>query len=350
MIQPLLKLNNISSSYDFQPILKQLSLSIEPGEIAALLGPSGCGKTTVLRAIAGFVDLDSGDVSLNGEHLASAQHSMPPEHRGIGIVFQDYALFPHLSVFENLAFGLDALDTKRRKERVSDMLDLVGLTDKQDLYPHQLSGGQQQRVALARALAPRPSLLLLDEPFSNLDTELRQQLASEVRSILKRARISALIVTHDQREAFTVADKMGVLMGGEIQQWGTPSELFYQPSSLAVAKFVSPGTEVNVRLHDHRTIDTPFGLIKFDHPMVNPPETEAIWFVRPTDLCINLSKESSANIERVEFLGERTEYVVIAGQTKFIIAEPGIARFKEGDAVKISAAEHITPMLFSRPL
>ena len=348
MTQPLLQLNNVSCSYDAQPIIKQLSLNILPSEIVALLGPSGCGKTTVLRAIAGFVGLDAGDILINDEPVASAIHSLSPEQRGVGIVFQDYALFPHLSVYQNVAFGLDLLDNQSIKDRVSEMLELVDLTDKQHLYPHQLSGGQQQRVALARALAPRPSLLLLDEPFSNLDTELRHQLASEVRSILKRTGISALIVTHDQREAFTVADKMGVLMNGEIQQWGEAGELFYTPSNLAVAKFVSPGTEINAQILDHRTLDTPFGPLQFDHPIHYPANADVLWFVRPTDVRITASDQSAAYIERVEFLGEKTEYVVACKQAAIIIAEPGVARFATGDLVDITAAEHISPILFPK--
>jgi iron(III) transport system ATP-binding protein len=216
----LLTLTDVSKRYaaDQSPAVDGLSLSVEEGEIVALLGPSGCGKTTTLRLIAGFEAPDAGTVSLRGEVVAGPSRHVPPEARGVGIVFQDYALFPHLTVDDNVGFGLDRLDRSARWARIGDVLDLVGLEGFGGRYPHELSGGQQQRVAVARALAPAPALLLLDEPFSNLDADLRAQMRDDVEAILRNTGTTAVFVTHDQEEAFTLADRVGVLNRGRIEQ------------------------------------------------------------------------------------------------------------------------------------
>ncbi len=226
---------------DIQEIVHGISFSLDKGEIGCLLGPSGCGKTTVLRAIAGFEGVHDGRISLGGRELSHKGHTSPPEERQVGVVFQDYALFPHLSVADNVGFGLRKQPSSQRKARVRQLLDLVGLTNKGKLYPHELSGGQQQRVALARALAPQPDLLLLDEPFSNLDVELRERLAMEVRGILNELGTTAVLVTHDQHEAFAFAEHVGVMRDGEIMQWDTPYNLYHRPSSRFVADFIGQG-------------------------------------------------------------------------------------------------------------
>ena len=197
-------------------IVHGLSFSLSRGDIACLLGPSGCGKTTVLRAIAGFEPVTGGRIELGGREISRKGHTAAPETRQVGVVFQDYALFPHLTVAGNVGFGLRRLDAAARRARVDELLDLVGLGAQADKYPHELSGGQQQRIALARALAPRPDLLLLDEPFSNLDVDLRERLALEVRDILKELGTTAVLVTHDQHEAFAIADQIGVMHEGLI--------------------------------------------------------------------------------------------------------------------------------------
>jgi len=219
-----------------------LSLSLVHGEVGCLLGPSGCGKTTVLRAIAGFEPLQAGAVRLDGQLLSSPGRAVPPERRGIGMMFQDYALFPHLDVAANVGFGLARRPRREREARVAEVLELVGLPDRADAWPHELSGGQQQRVALARALAPSPALLLLDEPFSNLDIDTREHLAAELRSILRRTGTTALLVTHDQAEAFAMADAIGVMDRGRILQWADAATLYAHPRDPFVAGFIGRGS------------------------------------------------------------------------------------------------------------
>ncbi|RJF95000.1 ABC transporter ATP-binding protein [Noviherbaspirillum saxi] len=222
-------------------VVRGLSFSLARGEIGCLLGPSGCGKTTVLRAIAGFESVLAGSISLGGRELSNMRSTAAPETRHVGVVFQDYALFPHLSVWENIAFGLRKLPVTERKQRIDRLLSMIGLTAHARQYPHELSGGQQQRVALARALAPRPELLLLDEPFSNLDVDLRERLALEVRDILKELGTTAVLVTHDQHEAFAIADHIGVMHQGAIVQWDSAYNLYHRPKNRFVADFIGQG-------------------------------------------------------------------------------------------------------------
>jgi iron(III) transport system ATP-binding protein len=223
--------------------VERVSLGLRPGQIGVLIGPSGCGKTSLLRAVAGLERCAAGRVSIAGQTLsdAAAGVHLAPEQRHIGMVFQDYALFPHLSVADNVAFGIAGLDRQARAARVQQMLDLVGLGHAAQRAPHQLSGGQQQRVALARALAPKPRLLLLDEPFSSLDVDLRERLAHEVRQILKDSGTTALLVTHDQLEAFAVGDVIGVMHQGHLEQWDDAYTLYHRPASRFVAQFIGHG-------------------------------------------------------------------------------------------------------------
>lgn len=222
-------------------VVEDLSLQLSAGQIGCLLGASGCGKTTVLRAIAGFEPVRAGRMVLDGAVLADSARQLPPERRNVGMMFQDYALFPHLSVAANVAFGLRGRHRSQRAVRVAEMLALVGLESAAEAYPHELSGGQQQRVALARALAPRPGLLLLDEPFSNLDIHTRERLAQELRELLKATGTTALLVTHDQAEAFAMADRIGVMDRGRILQWDTAERLYRHPIDPVVAGFVGRG-------------------------------------------------------------------------------------------------------------
>lgn len=242
MSSELLKLDCVSLAYDtaegLLPVVQDLSLCLEKGNIGCLLGASGCGKTTVLRAIAGFEPLRGGLISLGDTVLSTVGSQIEPEHRHVGMMFQDYALFPHLSVEKNVAFGLRRWDKTKRHRRVQELLALTGLESSGRRYPHELSGGQQQRVALARALAPEPELLLLDEPFSNLDVDTRERLAFEVRDILKKTGHTAILVTHNQAEAFAIADRIGVMQHGRIVQWDTPYGLHSEPASDFVADFI----------------------------------------------------------------------------------------------------------------
>jgi iron(III) transport system ATP-binding protein len=231
------------SSQGVRAAVEQVSLALAPGQIGVLIGPSGCGKTSLLRAVAGLERPTAGRILLGGETLSDAQAGIhqPPEARRIGMVFQDYALFPHLSIADNVAFGLHRLPRAQRQQRVQDMLDLVGLAATAKRLPHQLSGGQQQRIALARALAPAPRLLLLDEPFSSLDVDLRGRLAQEVRAILKQTGTTALFVTHDQLEAFALGDVIGVMQHGLLDQWDSAYQLYHRPATRFVADFIGHG-------------------------------------------------------------------------------------------------------------
>ena len=224
-----------------KPAVANFSLSLAAGEIGVLIGPSGCGKTTLLRAVAGLELLQAGQIRLAGELVSSPDHNLAPEQRRVGMVFQDYALFPHMDVAANLGFGLQALNRAQRAVRIKEALELVGLEGAQKRYPHELSGGQQQRVALARALAPQPRLMLLDEPFSNLDEDLREHLAQEVRAILKAAGATALLVTHDQLEAFAIGDRIGVMDQGRLHQWDDAYTLYHRPATRFVADFIGHG-------------------------------------------------------------------------------------------------------------
>jgi iron(III) transport system ATP-binding protein len=242
---PLLSLQPVSVGYSRQTVVAELSLDLARGEIGCLLGASGCGKTTVLRAIAGFEPLRAGRILLNGREIAAAGTGLPPEARRIGMMFQDYALFPHLDAAANVGFGLRALAKQpakpSRAARVRELLDLVGLADRAGAYPHELSGGQQQRIALARALAPEPLLVLLDEPFSNLDVDIRGRLAEDTRRLLRAAGATALLVVHDQAEAFAIADRVGLMAEGRILQWDAPEALYASPAERRVAGFVGRG-------------------------------------------------------------------------------------------------------------
>ncbi len=246
---PYFSVQNLIVGYDDTIVVNGLSLVLEQGEIGCFLGYSGCGKTTALRAIAGLEQSRGGTIYLNNQRLtektARQSFAVAPAKRGMGMVFQDYALFGHLSVAKNIAFGLNKWSATDKKARVAEMLSLVELTEHADKRPNELSGGQQQRVALARALAPKPKLLLLDEPFSNLDVVLRESLAMNVRDILKRTNTTAILVTHDQNEAFALADKVGVMDKGRLVQWARPSELYHEPVSPFVAEFVGEGAMID---------------------------------------------------------------------------------------------------------
>ncbi len=236
-----LSIENVVIAYGDVQIINGVSFALKEGQIGCLLGPSGCGKSTLLRAIAGFEPLREGEIYINGELLASTERTVPPEERQFGMVFQDIALFPHLTIFENIAFGIKHWSKQEQRERVLYLLDLVGLSGFESRYPHSLSGGQQQRIALARAMAPKPRLLLMDEPFSGLDTKLREELVPEIRQILLQEKMSAILVTHDQLEAFAMADQVSVMNGGSIHQTGSAYSIYHKPDTRFVASFIGHG-------------------------------------------------------------------------------------------------------------
>ena len=285
------------------PAVDQVSLKAHQGCLLALLGPSGCGKTTLLRLIAGFESPDEGEVLLDGRSVAGTGGWIPPERRGVGMVFQDFALFPHLTVQRNIAFGLPAGDTSR----VREVIGLVGLEAIEHRYPHELSGGQQQRVALARALAPRPRIIVMDEPLSNLDLQLRLHLRHELRAILKAEGVTAVLVTHDQEEALSFADEVAVLREGRLEQVGPPEELYLKPATRFVAEFVTQANFLPARAAEGG-YDTEAG--HFPSLENAPTESAVDLMIRQEDLALDLHPSGPAVILDRHFLGRGYSYVI----------------------------------------
>lgn len=313
----MLAVDQLSISFDKQSIFDDVSFALEQGEIACLLGASGCGKTTLLRCIAGFETPNHGKITLNAQTIVDGKNSIAAHQRKIGMVFQDYALFPHLTVTQNIAFGIQHLSKSEQNARIDEMLSLIDLHSHKNSYPHELSGGQQQRVALVRALAPKPSLILLDEPFSNLDVELRSALTKEVRRLLKSQNVSAILVTHDQAEAFAMADHIGVLANGKLQQWATPETLYHTPATEQVAQFIGEGTLVKIDRHLDHAIECVFGTIAISTP--NPSATKAL--IRPHE--VKICKDNTGIMTTVndkDFRGGYWFYTLktAQGQTLFM--------------------------------
>ncbi|MEX2533990.1 MAG: ABC transporter ATP-binding protein [Trueperaceae bacterium] len=276
-----MKLDQLSKTYH-EPrhaAVESFDLEVQPGEIVALLGPSGCGKTTLLRLIAGFEEPDEGQVVIKGQKMSGPDTWIPPERRRLGFVFQNYALFPHMDVVTNVAFGLSGMPAAQRRERAREVIDLVGLTIFSRRYPGQLSGGQQQRVALARALAPQPDVILLDEPFSNLDAALRGATREEVRRILERTGTTTLLVTHDQEEAMTFADRLAVMRAGRLEQQGRPEDVYLKPRTAFVASFLGRTNLIRGQA-DGRSASTVLGTLLLDRPA----QGQVLLSVRPESL------------------------------------------------------------------
>ncbi len=302
----LLEVENLRHAYGRQEVVRGLSFSLADGAIGCLLGPSGCGKTTVLRCIAGFEAVREGTIRLSGALVSAPGMLVPPEKRRIGMVFQDYALFPHLTVEGNIAFGLHAAPGAEHAARVRELAGMAGLTAALDKYPHEISGGQQQRVALARALAPRPHLLLLDEPFSNLDVELRERLSLEVREIIKASGATAVLVTHDQQEAFAMADEIGILHQGRIQQWDSAYHLYHRPANRFVADFVGQGVFVPGRATDAGGLEIELGMLHGDSGGV----AELDVLLRPDDVVHDDAAPTKAEVLHKAFRGAEILYTL----------------------------------------
>lgn len=315
----LLELKHVSQSYAARRVLRDLSFVLNTGDIGCLLGPSGCGKTTVLRAIAGFEPITGGEIVLNGERVSAPGFIVPAERRRIGMVFQDYALFPHLNVAANVGFGLHGQPRAERNKRVEELLQTVGLEGSGKAYPHELSGGQQQRVALARALAPCPKLLLMDEPFSNLDVELRERLSLEVRDIIKQQGATAIIVTHDQHEAFAMGDMIGVMHDGEIQQWDKAYNLYHLPKNRFVADFVGKGVLLPGKVLDANQVEIELGTLYSKTPGACATEgcnegsnkgCEVEVLLRPDDIIHDDASPLLAQVEHKAFRGADILYTL----------------------------------------
>lgn len=308
------------------PTIDGISLGLAAGEIGVFIGPSGCGKTTLLRAVAGLEPLSAGQIHLGDTLVSRAGYALAPEQRRIGMVFQDYALFPHLTVGRNVAFGIHPLPKAQQSTRVAEVLSLVGLEGSAERYPHELSGGQQQRVALARALAPRPQLMLLDEPFSNLDVELRERLAHEVRGILKAAGATALFVTHDQLEAFAIGDRIGVMHGGRLHQWDDAYALYHRPATRFVADFIGHGVfapATLVRSATGVTAHTPLGelLDLQECPLPSAyPEGQCDVLLRADDIVHDDAAPVQAQIVRKAFRGSEFLYTLRLAQGLTVLA------------------------------
>jgi iron(III) transport system ATP-binding protein len=301
----LLEIQGLRQAYNGADIVRGLDFTLERGAIGCLLGPSGCGKTTVLRCIAGFEPLRAGRILLNGALVSGDGVMLAPEYRHIGMVFQDYALFPHLTVGENIAFALRTAPRVLRASRVRELAALTGLAGALRQYPHELSGGQQQRVALARALAPRPELLLLDEPFSNLDVDLRERLSLEVREIIKASGATAILVTHDQHEAFAMADDIGVMREGRIEQRDSAYNLYHRPANRFVADFVGQGVFLPARRLGARQVEIELGVIEGDIPS----EAGEI-LLRPDDVVHDDAAPIKAEVLHKAFRGAEILYTL----------------------------------------
>lgn len=303
-----LDVRKVSVELQHKKIVQNVSFQLESGRIASILGPSGCGKTILLRALAGFQSISNGEIFVHKKLLSKTGFKLAPEKRHIGMMFQDLALFPHLTVEQNIRFGLKTLSNNEKRTRTQQVLELTELNNLEKKYPHQLSGGQQQRVALARALAPQPEILLLDEPFSSLDPDLREQVATEVRKILKHENVTAILVTHDQHEAFAMADEIGVMKDGQIAQWDSAYNVYHQPKSRFVADFVGLGSMVPATVIDASTLDTEFGQVQgYLSPSLSAGE-EVDLLVRPDDIPHDDSSPITALVEEKRFRGAEFLY------------------------------------------
>jgi iron(III) transport system ATP-binding protein len=340
------------------PAVRGVSLGLRAGDIGVLIGPSGCGKTTLLRAVAGLEPVSGGKILLSARTVSERGHTEPAERRRIGMVFQDYALFPHMDVARNVGFGLAHWAKDQRQNRVREVLALVGLVGSEKRFPHELSGGQQQRVALARALAPKPDLLLLDEPFSNLDIDLRERLAQEVRSILKAAQATALLVTHDQLEAFAIGDVIGVMNEGQLHQWDDAYSLYHRPATRFVADFIGHGVFTPATLREVNgqvLLDTPIGTLSDVSECPLPAAFEGGQcdvLLRADDIVHDDNAPVKAQIVRKAFRGSEFLYTLRLASGDMLMAHvPSHHDHKLGEWIGIRAeVDHVVTFTRSCPV
>lgn len=339
----LLEAKNLFCGYGGEPVVQDVNFALRNGDIGCLLGPSGCGKSTILRALAGFLPLTDGEIRLQSQAISLPGKTLAPEKRRIGMVFQDYALFPHLSIADNVGFGLQKLSKTERRQKVTQLLTLVHLQDLADSYPHELSGGQQQRVALARALAPEPTLILLDEPFSNLDADLRRRLSLDVRDILKTLGISAIMVTHDQQEAFAMCDQVAVLQKGRIQQWDVPYNLYHEPANRFVASFVGQGGFIPGKALGPDAIESELGVIHGNRAYKWPANTLVDVLIRPDDIVHDPASKLCATVVEKTFAGTSTLYRFRCSETtEFEALFRSHQDFQIGESVPVRVeADHL---------
>jgi len=305
-----LELRNVAVALEGTPVLSDISIELESGDIACLLGPSGCGKTTLLRTIAGFERPVAGEVWIDGWRVSAPDLDTPVEKRRVGMVFQDYALFPHLSVRDNIAFGLQDLSRAQRQHRIDELSRMLEIKDLLTAFPHRLSGGQQQRVAIARAMAPRPQILLLDEPFASLDVELRESIAREIRQVLKQDGITAILVSHNQFEAFAMADEIGVMRAGQLLQWSTAFQLYHEPATAFVANFVGEGVFLPGEVSDARSVNTELGVLQGEHLHGYESGQTVSVLIRPDDVIHDDDSPFTARVVEKAFRGAEFMYTL----------------------------------------
>jgi len=307
---PLLQVKDIECRYRNQTVINKLSLHVNRGSLVCLLGSSGCGKTTVLRAIAGFEPVYHGKITMEDTLLSKPGFREPPERRKLGMVFQDYALFPHMNIYQNVSFGLRDKSSTDKKQTVERLLNLVGMGGFEKRFPHEMSGGQQQRIALARALAAQPEIILMDEPFSNLDVELRERLSIEIKDILKKEGITGILVTHHQDEAFALSDQIGVMHEGKILQWDTPANIYHEPANRFVADFIGQGVFLNGTMLEPDCLETEFGMLKGDRAYKWSKGERVELLIRPDDVVYDPESSIQGEIVQKAFKGAEILYTL----------------------------------------
>ncbi len=337
----LLELKNIECRYGSEVAVKNFSLRVREGSLVCLLGPSGCGKSTILRAIAGLEPIQNGNIIIDGNIVSCSTSMLPAEKRQLGMVFQDYALFPHMNVTDNICFGLRKESSTEKKQLSKEMIEIVGLQGLEQRYPHELSGGQQQRVALARALIVKPKLILMDEPFSNLDVELRERLSNDVRRILKEQGVTGILVTHDQAEAFAVADMIGVLYQHKLQQWDTAYNLYHDPSNRFVADFIGQGKFLRGVMQSHGKIETELGSFGGDRAYEWSAGTEVDVLVRPDDVLPDENSALRGIVTHKAFKGSEIVYTIALGDhSELLGAFPSHYDYSIGEKIGVSLDLH----------
>ncbi len=344
----ILELRSVSCAYDLsRPAIRNISFSIREGEILCLLGPSGCGKTTILRAIAGFEPVRSGQIFLSDRLVSSCAETVPTEERRVGMVFQEYALFPHLRVADNIAFGLHQLSRAERTSRVQEMLQLTGLEGLERRYPHELSGGQQQRVALSRALVQNPVLLLLDEPFSNLDPDMASRMRQDLHALLHRTKTTTILVTHDHDEAFAMADRIAVLNCGEIEQLDSPELIYHLPATWFVADFVGQADFITGQIQQG-VVRTELGA--FPNTIDGIEGAHVVVMIRPDDIHLIPNKSAEPRIVARQFRGSENLYTVQLPSGQVVHgSESSTSVYHEGTAVELRVSATHTVLFSAEP-
>jgi len=344
MVQSFFTVEDLTASYsDDATVVNDVSFVLSEGELGCLLGPSGCGKTTILRAISGFQNIRAGNIVLDGTTLCDDKSSIAPEKRNVGMVFQDHALFPHLTLADNVGFGLHQLSKPEQQERINTLLEMVGMGEFKHQYPHELSGGQSQRVALARAIAPQPKLLLMDEPFSNLDAELRESLGYEVRALLKKLGMTGIMVTHDQHDAFALGDQVGVMSEGEMMQWDSCFNLYHAPNNRFVANFIGDGVFIQGQIISDNIVDTKFG--KIHGQTINRQDLgkNVDLFIRPDDVKHDPKSLIRGKVIRKAFKGAQTQYTIATENAETLLSlMPSHDNYNIGDVIGVVIkADHL---------